>query len=87
MCSRLPEHEHRLLAFLIKLLEQNKRLLMELETAFLISVYDIQRVLIPRCVDVILFESGRENFVARVFETDTEGLEDFDGCGIVGGSV
>ena len=53
----LPKHEHGLPAFLVQLLKQEKRLLFEPETAFLIAVNDVERVLPPIIHYVITFES------------------------------
>jgi len=48
----------------------------------LIAIDDIQRVLPPIGINVVLFQRCREDFVTRIFHADTERLEDLDGWGL-----
>jgi len=70
-----PEHKHRFPPFLVQLLEQYQRFFSQAETAFLITIDDVERVLPPVGEDVIFLERSREHLFAGVFHTDTEGFE------------
>lgn len=50
-----PKHEHGFLALAIKLLEQHERFLFESQTALLVPVNNVQRVLPPVVGDVVAF--------------------------------
>lgn len=73
-----PEHEHGFSALAIQLLEQNERFLFQAQTALLIPINNVESVLPPVGVDVVLFERCREDFMTRVFHADAEGFENFD---------
>ena len=78
------QHEHGLLAVPIEVFEERERLLLEPDTALLVPVDDVERVLAPVGLDVVFAQGGREDLVARIFETDAEGFEDFNGGRRVG---
>jgi len=50
------QHEHGFPALLVQLLEEEKRLLFQPETAFLVAVHDVESVLSPVIRDIIPFE-------------------------------
>lgn len=52
-CGMSPQHEHRLPAFLVQLLEEEERLLFQAETPLLVAVYNVQRILPPIVLDVV----------------------------------
>lgn len=50
----------------------------------MIAVDDVEGVVLPVGVDVVFFEGGGQDFLARVFHADAEGFEDFDAGGGAG---
>jgi len=74
----LAQHEHGLPPLAIELLEQQQRLLLEAQTALLVAVHNVQRVLAPVVVDLVSLERDGQDLVAWVFDGDAEGFEDFD---------
>lgn len=55
-----PQHEHRLPALLVQLLEEQQRLLFQPEAALLVAMHNVQRVLPPVVGDVVAFEGLRD---------------------------
>jgi hypothetical protein len=53
----------------------------------LITVHNVKRILFPIAIDVILLESCGEDFVARIIDRDTEGLEDFHAWSLTSASA
>lgn len=66
------EHEHGFLVLAVQLLEQDQRFLLQSQAALLVAVDNVQRILPPVGVDVVLLQRGRKHFVARVFHADPE---------------
>ena len=73
-----PQHEHGLATLPIELLEENQRSFVQSQTSFLIAVNNVKRILSPVGVDVVLFQCGRKDSVARILQADAERLEDLD---------
>ena len=77
--ARMPsQHKHRLPALTIQLLEQYQRLLLQSETALLVAVHNVQRVLAPVGSDIVLAQRDRQHLVAGVVDGDAERLVDLD---------
>lgn len=56
--TRVPsQHEHGFPPFFVELFEKEQRLFFQTETAFLVSVHNVEGVLPPVVVDVVAFES------------------------------
>jgi hypothetical protein len=51
------QHEHGFTTLLVELFEEEQRLFFEAETALLVAVDDVERVLPPVVVDIVAFES------------------------------
>lgn len=73
----LSEHEHGLFAFLVELLEQDQRFLLQPQTPLLIAIDDVQRVVLPIGNDVVLFESCWQHLFAGVLHRYSERFEYF----------
>lgn len=74
----LSQHEHGLPPFLVELLEEDERSLVQAETALLVSVHNVQGVLPPIGCDVVFLERHRQDLVAGVVDGHAEGLEYLD---------
>lgn len=72
-----PKHEHWFASFSIELLEEDERFLFESQTAFLIAVDNVKRILPPVGLYIVLSQCSGEDFMAWVFHADTEGFEYF----------
>ncbi|KAG9796166.1 hypothetical protein KCU88_g49, partial [Aureobasidium melanogenum] len=66
--GQFPKHEHGLFALAVEVFEQGQGLLVEAYTTFLIPVDN----------------SGRKDLVARIFQSDTERLEDLNRGSLTG---
>lgn len=80
--SMPPKHKHRLAALKVQLFEQLERFLVEAQTALLVAVDDVERILTPGRVDVVFLERGGEDFVAGVVDADAELFDDVDAGGL-----
>lgn len=74
----LSQHEHGFSPFLVELLEEDQRPLVQTQTALLVAVDNVECVLAPVCCDVVLLEGHGEDFVAGVVDGHAEGLEYLD---------
>lgn len=74
----LAQHEHGLSAFLVELLEEDQGSLVETQTALLVAVHNVQRVLPPVGGDVVFLERDGQDLVAGVVDGHAEGFEDLD---------
>lgn len=80
-CRNPPQHKQRFLAFLIQLFEKEERFLIHGDATLFVTVDYEERVFLPWRYDVVLFESGGEDFVCGVFYGDAETFEDVEGAG------
>ena len=74
----LSQHEHGLPPFLVELLEEDERSLVQAQTALLVPVDDVQGVLPPIGCDVVFLERHGQDLVAGVVDGHAEGLEYLD---------
>jgi hypothetical protein len=68
----LSEHKHGFPAFLVQLFEQYQRPLVQSQTALLISIDNIQRILPPVGRDVVLLKRNRKDLVAWIVNGNAE---------------
>ena len=66
------QHEHGFPTFLVKLLEEEQRFFFQAKAALLVAMDDIEGVLAPVVVDVVAFESLREDLLVNVYVWRTE---------------
>jgi hypothetical protein len=74
----LPEHEHGFSTFLVQLLEEYKRSLVQTQAALLVPVDDVQGILPPICCNVVLLQGNGQDFVAGIVDGYAEGFEYLD---------
>jgi hypothetical protein len=72
------QHKHWLAAFAIELLEEHERFLVETQTSFHVSVYNVKRILAPVVGNVVSFKRDGQDHTAWIVDADSEGFEDFD---------